>query len=186
MLFNREEVRLIRRLVRPFYLKMYLVEAPTETDPRAARRFRCKLVRVGRKVTSQQVEWLLLQDGWRELTMGAWFALALPADAVREAVVGAWKNVPGSHALHPLAPVSVLIAGPDAVAGMQAFVARSDDLEDARYVSGAIAHLGGSPPLDPDPLMVASLQDALEVAADLQSDFRTARRSSWLTSLVGR
>jgi hypothetical protein len=176
--FNREEDRLIRRLVRPFYLKMYLVEASTEIEPRAARRFRRRLIRVGRKVTSQQVEWLLRQDGWRELTMGAWFALALPADAVREAVVGAWKNVPGSHALHPLAPVSVLIAGPDAIAAMRSFVVRSYDLEDARYVSGAIAHLGGSPPLDPDPLMVASLEEALDVAADLRSDFRTARRSS--------
>ena len=177
MHFTREEDQLIRRLVRPFYLKMYLVEAPTEVDPRATRRFRRKLIRVGRKVTSQQVEWLLLQSGWRELTMGAWFALALPADEVREAVGGAWNNGVSLHAVHPLATVSVLIAGSDAIAGMQSFAARCDDRGNAGYVSGTIAHLGGSPPFDPDPLVVASFQDLLKVATDLQSDFRTARRA---------
>ncbi len=189
LLFTREEDRLIRRLVQPFYLKMYLMEALAEVDPRAARRLRRKLIRAGRKVTSQQVEWLLRQSGWRELTMGAWFALALPADEVRGAVVGAWNNAVGLDAVHPLATVSVLIAGSDAIAGMQSFVARRDgrdDLGTAGYVSAAIAHLGGSPPFDPDPMVVASFQDSVKVATDLQGDFRAAHRSPWHSPLWQR
>lgn len=188
LLYTRKEVRLIRRLVRPFYLNMYLVEAPTEADPGAARRFRRRLIRAGRRLTSEQVEWLLLSGGWREQTMGAWFALAVPADRVREAVAAAWIDGP-PHAAGPLAVVSALITGSDVVAGMQSFVARPDgrdDLGTAGYVSAAIAHLGGSPPFDPGPLVVASFQDSLKVATALQSDFRTARRSSWLTSLAAR
>ncbi|WP_189667423.1 DUF6000 family protein [Promicromonospora soli] len=188
MLYSREEVRLIRRLVRPFYLKMYLVEAPTEVDPGAAPRFRRRLIRAGRGLTSEQVEWLLLSGGWREQTMGAWFALAVPVDRVREAVAAAWIDGP-SHAAGPLAVVSALITGSDAVAGMQSFVARPDgrdDLGTTGFVSAAITHLGGSPPFDPDPMVVASFQDSLKVATDLQSDFRTARGSLWLASLAGR
>jgi hypothetical protein len=185
LLYTRGDARLIRRLVRPFYLKMYLVEAPTEVDPDAARRFRRKLIRAGRRPTSEQVEWLLLSGGWREQTMGAWFALAVPADRVREAVAAAWIDA-SSHAAGPLAVVSALITGSDVVAGMQSFVARRDDRDDlgtAEYVPAAIAHLGGPPPFDPDPIVVASFQDSLKVATDLQSDFRTARRSAWRAPL---
>jgi hypothetical protein len=53
LLYTREDARLVRRLVRPFYLKMYLVEGPTEVDPDAARRFRRKLIRAGRRPTSE-------------------------------------------------------------------------------------------------------------------------------------
>lgn len=36
--YSRQQQRLFRRLVRPFYLRMHLVDEPTEVDPRAARR----------------------------------------------------------------------------------------------------------------------------------------------------
>ncbi|MBO0609116.1 DUF6000 family protein [Myceligenerans salitolerans] len=177
--YTREEIRLIERLVRPFYLKMHLVEAPIEADPQVAGRFRRKLVRVGGKVTSEQVEWLLQGNGWRELTMGAWFALAVPTEEVREAVVVAWNNVTGAHAAGPLATVSALIVGPDAIEGMRSFVERLDGREDrgtAWYVSATIAHLGGSPSSDPDPTVVATFRESLRIATDLRSDFRAARR----------
>ncbi|MBL0888305.1 DUF6000 family protein [Myceligenerans indicum] len=180
--YTRAEIRLLNRLVRPFYLKMYLVEAPDEVDPRAARRFRRALLRAGRTVTAEQVVWLLQGRDWRELTIGAWFALAVPVGKVRRAVVDAWGSVPDGHAAGPLVTVSVLIAGPDAVAGMRSFVERLDGhdvLGTAGYASAAIAHLGGSPPLDPGPMVVASLDDSLSVAADLQCDFRAVRRARW-------
>lgn len=76
--YTREESRLVKRLVRPFYRKMHLVEGLGEVDPRAARRFRHKLLRAGRKLTAEEMGWLLQGGNWRELTMGAWFSLAVP------------------------------------------------------------------------------------------------------------
>lgn len=61
--YSSEQLRLFRRLVRPFYLRMALVEGPTEVDPRAARRFRRTLVRAGSKVTSKQVGLMLRGAG---------------------------------------------------------------------------------------------------------------------------
>lgn len=127
--YTREQLRLFRRVVRPFYLRMYLVEAPTEVDPRAARRFRRRLVRAGRRVTPRQVGLMLRGGGWREMTMGAWFALAVPADEVRETVLEAW-NMVGRHAAGPLTTVSALVVGPDAIPAMRSFVARSDDYDE--------------------------------------------------------
>jgi hypothetical protein len=74
----------------------------------------------------------------------------------------------------------VLIAGPDANAGMQSFVTRLDGPDapgTAEYVSAAVAHLGGSPTSDLDPTATASFGESLRIAADLQSDFRTARHA---------
>ncbi|MGW2090858.1 DUF6000 family protein [Promicromonospora sukumoe] len=177
--YTREQLRLFRRLVRSFYLRMYLVEAPTEVDPRAARRFRRRLVRAGRRVTPQQVGLMLRGGGWREMTMGAWFALAVPADDVRGAVLEAWSAV-GRHAAGPLTSASVLVIGPDAIPAMRSFVARSDGYDDpgtAEYVSAAIAHLGGSPPSAPNPAMQASFEESLDIAAELRSDFLARRRT---------
>lgn len=130
-------------------------------------------------MTAKQVGLMLRGGGWREMTMGAWFALAVPADQVRAVVLEAW-GVVVPDAAGPLATASVLVVGPDAIPAMRSFVARPgarDDLGTADYVSAAIVHLGGSPPSAPNPLMVASFEDSLSIAAELRSDFLARRRT---------
>lgn len=186
--YSSEQLRLFRRLVRPFYLRMALVEGPTEVDPRAARRFRRTLVRAGSKVTSKQVGQMLRGGGWREMTMGAWFALAVPADEVRETVLEAWSTA-NRHSVDALTTASVLVIGPDAIPAMRSFVMRPDNREDARtaaYVSAAIAYLGGNPASDPDSEVTASFEEALDIAADLRDGFRARRRPTARRAVCSR
>ena len=183
--YTRQDLRLFGRLVRPFYLRMALVEGPTEVDPRTARRFRRKLVRAGSKVTSKQVGQMLRGGGWREMTMGAWFALAVPADEVSDTVLEAWSTA-NRHSVGALTTASVLVVGPDAVPAMRSFVAGPDgrgDLGWAEYVSAAIVYLGGGPPVAPSPEMTASFEESLGIATDLRSDFQARRRGrrTWST-----
>lgn len=182
--YTREQLRLFRRLVRPFYLRMGHVQAPAEFDPRAVRRYRRRLVRAGGRVTSQQVGLMLRGGGWREMTMGAWFALAVPADEVRVMVLDAW-GVVGPDAAGPLTSASVLVVGPDAIPALRSFVARSDDDDPgtAEYVSAAIAYLGGDPPSTPNPAMRASFEESLGIAADLRSDFLARRRRRRISTM---
>ncbi|MCF4123693.1 DUF6000 family protein [Antribacter sp. KLBMP9083] len=81
-----------RRLVKPFYLSMAGAGA-TAHAPRLQR----ALVRASVKVTPDQVRWLLAQ-GWRENAMGAWFALAVPTEEVRDAVVNAMAQAQNDDA----------------------------------------------------------------------------------------
>ena len=183
--YSSQQLGLFRRLVRPFYLKMYLVEGPSEADPHAARRFRRKLVGAGSKITAKQVGLMLRGGGWREMTMGAWFALAVPADEVRDTVLEAW-SVANRHSVDALTTASVLVVGPDAIPAMRSFVTRSEirgDLGWAEYVSAAIVYLGGSPPVAPSPQMAASFEESLGIATDLRGDFqaRRRRRRTWST-----
>lgn len=46
-------------------------------------RLRRRLVRTSKAVTVDHVR-PLLREGWREMVMGTWFALALPPDQVAE------------------------------------------------------------------------------------------------------
>jgi hypothetical protein len=103
----------------------------------------------------------------------------MPADEVGEALVAAWDSPARRHVEGPLATVTALVVGADAVPAMRSYVLRLDGREDdgtAAYVSAAIAHLGGTAPSDPDPEMVAWFEESLSIAADLRSDFLRRRR----------
>lgn len=161
------------RLVRPFYLK--LSGAGVTEMPDGLRR---DLVRASRKVTSPQVRDLLAGD-WRQKVVGAWLALAVPADEVREAVLDAMAQAQSDRPALPLAAVSALLAGPAAIEAMDAYLERAADQsrpdDSFEIVTAAVAHLGQSPVQAPPAWAVEAFEEMMAAAADLQQAFGAVR-----------
>ncbi|MFJ3405337.1 hypothetical protein [Promicromonospora sp. NPDC090134] len=131
-----------QRLVAPFYLPMMGVGA-TDLEPELLD----ELVRVSATVTLDEVR-RLLGSGWRPLVVGTWLALAMPGDEIKDGVVTAMTSSAGGLTAPPLAAVSALLAGVEAISAMQTYVEWIGDpaRRDGSYevVAAAITHLGGT------------------------------------------
>lgn len=164
-----------QRLVAPFYLSMMGAGALT-LEPGQ----RSELVQVSTTATVGEVRQLLGSGWqWRPLVMGTWFALALPGDAIKEHVVTAMASSAGGLTAPPLAAVSALLAGAEAIGAMQTYAewiadpSRRDGSHE--LVAAAIAHLGGTPPVVPSSGAVETFRSLYQRADDLRHAFRTAR-----------
>jgi hypothetical protein len=166
--------RIDRRFVVPFYLKMSGASAPAYL-PDVER----GLVRASGKITATEVRWLLNTGDWRRMAMGAWFALAVPAEEVRDTVVAGMAESHRDDSALPLAAVSVMLAGQDALGAMETYLERIIDQprrdQSFEIVAAAIAHLGGTPPVAPATWAVEAFEELLATAQDLQKTFRTRR-----------
>ncbi|MFI9487351.1 DUF6000 family protein [Promicromonospora sp. NPDC052451] len=171
---RRGTVRIDRRFVAPFYLKMtgsnataYLHEVERA------------LVRASAKITADEVRWLLSSGDWRRMGMGAWFALAVPPEEVGEAVLEGMVESHRDDSALPLAAVSTILAGPDAIGAMKTYLDRIADEprrdQSFEMVAAAIALLGGRPPVEPATWAVEGIEELLAVAHDLQQRFLAAR-----------
>jgi hypothetical protein len=164
-----------QRLVLPFYLSMMGANALSlEPDERS------ELVRVSTTATAGEVRQLLGSGWqWRPLVMGTWFALALPSDEIEDDVVAAMASSAGGLTAPPLAAVSALLAGAEAIGAMRTYAewiadpSRSDGSHE--LVAAAIAYLGGSPPVVPSSEAMETFQSLYQRADDLRHAFRTAR-----------
>ncbi|WP_454853934.1 hypothetical protein [Promicromonospora soli] len=158
----------------PFYLKMSGASAPAYL-PSVER----GLVRASGKITATEVRWLLSTGDWRRMAMGAWFALAVPADEVRDAVVAGMAESHRDDSSLPLAAVSSMLAGSDALGAMEIYLERIVDQprrdQSFEIVAAAIAHLGGTPQVTPATWAIEAFQELLATAQDLQQTFRSAR-----------
>jgi hypothetical protein len=166
--------RIDKRFVVPFYLKMSGASAPAYL-PSIER----SLVRASGKVTAPEVRWLLSTGDWRRMAMGAWFALAVPADEVRDAVVAGMAESHRDDSSLPLAVVSAMLAGPDALGAMETYLEQIVDQprrdQSFEIVAAAIAQLGGTPPMAPATWAVEAFEGLLATAQDLRNTFRSAR-----------
>ncbi|WP_369371742.1 DUF6000 family protein [Promicromonospora sp. Populi] len=166
--------RIDRRFVVPFYLRMSGASALAYL-PDVER----GLVRASGKITATEVRWLLDTGDWRRMAMGAWFALAVPAEEVRETVVAGMAESHRDDSALPLAAVSAMLAGPDALGAMKAYLERIIDQprrdQSFEIVAAAIAHLGGTPPVAPATWAVEAFEELLATAQDLQKTFRARR-----------
>lgn len=162
-----------QRLVAPFYLPMMGVGA-TGLEPE----LRDELVQVSATMTLDEVR-QLLRSGWRPLTMGTWFALAMPGDEIKDDVLTAMASSAGGLTATPLAAVSALLAGAGAIGAMQTYAEWIGDpaRRDGSYevVASAIAHLGGTPPVVASPTAVTAFQALYQRADELRNAFRFAR-----------
>lgn len=169
--------RIDRRFVVPFYLKMSGASAPAYL-PDVER----SLMRASGKITATEVRWLLSTGDWRRMAMGAWFALAVPAEEVRDTVVAGMAESHRDDSALPLAAVGATLAGPDALGAMEAYIERIIDQprrdQSFEIVASAVAHLGGTPPVAPATWAVEAFDELLATAQGLQKSFRTrhARR----------
>lgn len=158
----------------PFYLKMSGASAPAYL-PSVER----GLVRASGKITAAEVRWLLSTGGWRRMAMGAWFALAVPAEEVRDAVVAGMAESSGEDSALPLATVSAMLAGPDALGSMETYLERIVDQprrdQSFEIVAAAIAHLGGTPPVAPTMWATEAFKELLATAQALQRTFQSVR-----------
>ena len=113
------------------------------------------------------------------MAMGAWFALAVPAEEVRDTVVAGMAESHRDDSSLPLVAVSSLLVGSDAVGAMETYLDRIVDQprrdQSFEIVAAAIAHLGGTPPMAPATWAVEAFQELLVTAQGLQRTFRSAR-----------
>lgn len=113
------------------------------------------------------------------MAMGAWFALAVPAEEVRDTVVAGMAESNRDDSALPLAAVSAMLAGRDAVGAMETYVERITDQprrdQSFEIVAAAIVHLGGTPPVAPATWAVKAFEEILATAQDLQKTFRNRR-----------
>jgi hypothetical protein len=171
---RRGSGRIDRRFVVPFYIRMSGAGAPYYL-PKVQR----ALVRASTKVTGENVRWLLSTRDWRRTAMGAWFALAVPAEEVRAAVLAGMGEAPRDDSALPLATVSAMLAGPDSIGAMETYLDRIIDQphrdQSFEIVAAAIAHLGGTPPAAPPAWAIETFEELLATAQDLQLTFRAAR-----------
>ena len=162
-----------QRLVAPFYLPMMGVGA-AGLEPELLD----ELVRVSTTVTLDEVR-QLLGSGWRPLVMGTWLALAMPGDEIKDGVVTAMTSSAGGLTAPPLAAVSALLAGVEAIGAMQTYVESIGDpaRRDGSYevVAAAIAHLGGTPPVAASPAAISAFRELYQRADELRQAFRAAR-----------
>ncbi|MEV0949696.1 DUF6000 family protein [Promicromonospora sp. NPDC050249] len=158
----------------PFYLRMSGASALAYL-PDVER----GLVRASGKITATEVRWLLNTGDWRRMAMGAWFALAVPAEEVRDTVVAGMAESHRDDSALPLAAVSAMLAGQDALGAMETYLERIIDQprrdQSFEIVAAAIAHLGGTPPVAPATWAVEAFEELLATAQDLQKTFRTRR-----------
>ncbi|WP_253873743.1 DUF6000 family protein [Promicromonospora umidemergens] len=171
---RRGSQRIDRRFVVPFYFQMSGANS-TAYLPRVER----SLVRASAKVTADEVQWLLSTGDWRRMAMGAWFALAVPREEGHEAVLVGMAGSNRDDSALPLAAVSALLTGPDAIGAMETYLDRIVDVprrdQSFEIVAAAIAHLGGAPPVTPPTWATEAFEELLAVAQDLQQRFRAAR-----------
>ena len=157
----------------PFYLKMSGASAPAYLSS-----VERGLVRASGKITADEVRWLLSTGDWRRRAMGAWFALAVPGLEVCDTVVASMDEANGDDSALPLAAVSAMLAGPDAVGAMETYLERITDQprrdQSFEIVAAAIAHLGGTPPVAPATWAVEAFEELLATAQDLQQMFWSA------------
>ncbi|MFI2366674.1 hypothetical protein [Promicromonospora sp. NPDC019610] len=164
-----------QRLVAPFYLPMMAAGA-AGLEPE----LRDELVQVSATVTLEEVR-QLLRSGWmwRPLVMGTWFALAVPGDEIKDDVVTAMASSAGGLTAPPLAAVSALLAGAEAIGAMQTCAEWIGDpaRRDGSYevVAAAIAHVGGTPPVVASPSAVSDFRELYQRADELRHAFRAAR-----------
>jgi hypothetical protein len=82
-----------------------------------------------------------------------------------------------------------MLAGPDALGAMEAYLERIIDQprrdQSFEIVAAAIAHLGGTPPVAPATWAVEAFDELLATAQDLQKTFRTRRPSKTNVSAAG-
>ncbi|MFD6445920.1 hypothetical protein ACFWEJ_12525 [Promicromonospora sp. NPDC060204] len=162
-----------QRLVAPFYLQMMGFGA-AGLEPK----LRDEMVRVSTTATIDEVR-QLLRSGWRPLVMGTWFALAMPGDEIKDDVVTAMASSAGGLTAPPLAAVSALLAGAEAIGAMQTYAewigdpARRDGSQEV--VAAAIADLGGTPPVVASPAAVSDFRALYQRADQLRHAFRAAR-----------
>jgi hypothetical protein len=80
---------------------------------------------------------------------------------------------------HHLAAVGAMLAGPDALGAMEAYLERIIDQprrdQSFEIVAAAIAQFGGAPPVAPATWAVEAFQELLATAQDLEQRFRSAR-----------
>lgn len=163
------------RLVVPFYLPMMGSNA---VDLEAE--LRAELVRVSTSVTVDEARQLLRSGGqWRPLVMGAWFALAVPADEIEDDVVTAMASSAGGLTAPPLAAVSALLAGVGAIGALQTYAEwiADPDRRDGSYevVAVAIAHLGGTAPVVVSAASASVFRRLYQRAGELRHAFLAAR-----------
>jgi hypothetical protein len=171
---RRGSRRIDRRFVVPFYLKMSGANATAYLH-----KVERALVRASTKITADEVRWLLSTGDWRRMGMGAWFALAVPPEEVSEAVLEGMAESHRDDSALPLAAVGTILAGPDAIGAMNAYLDRIIDEprrdQSFEMVAAGIALLGGRPPVEPAAWATEGFEELLAVAQDLQRGFRAAR-----------
>lgn len=166
--------RLQRHLVLPFYRKMAGFSATLYAGS-----LKRPLLKRSRTVTADDIA-ILMDEGWREAVMGAWFALALPDDDVSEIVVRGMASSQSELQALPLSAVSSLVAGSASIEAMEEYLDRVRELRhrDDSYevVCAAIKHVGGAPPEVPPPGAREAFEEIYRVAVDLRRLFRPPLR----------
>ncbi|WP_157236737.1 hypothetical protein [Promicromonospora sukumoe] len=164
-----------QRLVVPFYLQMMGANV-VDLEPE----LRDELVQVSTTVTVAEVCQLLDSAwGWRPLVMGTWFALAMPDDEVKHELVTAMASSAGGLTAPPLAAVSALVAGAEAIDALQTYAEWIADplRRDGSYevVAAGIVHLGGTPPAFASSASTAVFESLYRRAKELRLAFLDAR-----------
>ena len=134
-----DDIRL-RQLLHPYYLQLMRLNSVTH-----GRELLDSLVEVGRSVSSDEAIGLL-QGGWRERVMGAWFSLLNDDDRVRDGVLQALSTSNGSLDSPPLVVAALLLAGPASLPALESYASRDVSAEwgACGFAAAAIEHLGGS------------------------------------------
>ena len=126
------------RLVQPFYLQMMGVSAIGHYAELSDR-----IIKVGRRTRTDEVV-RLLNLGWREQVMGAWFALFHDDQAISTQVLNALEASYGTLTAPPLAVVAVTLVGKQSLDALTTYALR--DVEggfgSCAFVAAAIEHLG--------------------------------------------
>lgn len=103
----------------------------------------------------------------------------MPSETVSEAVLEGMVESHRDDSALPLAAVITILAGPDAIGAMKAYLDRIVDEprrdQPFEMVAAGIALLGGRPPVEPATSAIERFEELLAVAHDLQQRFRAAR-----------
>lgn len=107
-------------IVSPFYLHMMGINAI-----RYGAEHRDAVIETGATVTPDDVR-SLLRSGWREQSMGAWYALVLPAEAsmIVADVLAALERSRGTLTAPPLAVAAVTLAWTEALPSLRRYTER--------------------------------------------------------------
>jgi hypothetical protein len=158
------------RLVRPFYLDMMGLNAPGQIDSTLR-----ALMKVGRRVTADDVNELLQSDGgWRPVVMGAWFSLKFTPEAVGPGLMSALRRCEGTLTAPPLAVSAALLLGTAASPALLDCIERDAEYQHGAtpFVWGVVETLGVTTPASYDGAQHESVAAMYAVATRLQAGFR--------------
>lgn len=131
------------KYVQPYYLKMMSLNAIWDAERPPVREVREVSATVPTDVVID-----FLRGLWRPRVMGAWYALRQDADLVAEALVESLATSAGTLTAPPLATVTTLMLGEEALPPLNAYAAAAaadPHLGADGFIAAATERLGGTP-----------------------------------------